>query len=46
MTVNVVLGLSLQYLWGMINTLQFVIFMDKWKVNWPPNATVALSTIR
>jgi hypothetical protein len=25
---NIVLGVSLKYLWGMVNTLQFVIFMD------------------
>jgi len=30
----------------MVNTLQFVIFMDNWKVNWPPNASVAIKSIR
>jgi hypothetical protein len=25
---NIVMGVSLKYLWGMVNTLQFVIFMD------------------
>lgn len=25
---NILLGVSLKYLWGMVNTLQFVIFMD------------------
>lgn len=36
--INLLLGLSLKYLWGMINTLQYIIFMDEWTVNWPPNA--------
>ena len=43
---NIVLGLSLKYLWGMVNSLQFVIFMDQWKVNWPPNASLAIKTVR
>ena len=30
----------------MVNTLQFVIFMDKWQVNWPPNASKALAMLR
>jgi len=46
MPLNILLGLSLKYLWGMVNTLQFVIFMDEWKVNWPPNASKALKMIR
>ena len=43
---NLLLGVSLKYLWGMVNALQFVVFMDQWKVNWPPNAHVAIKTIR
>ena len=26
--INILLGLSLKYLWGMVNTLQVIIFMD------------------
>ena len=44
--VNVVLGLSLKYLWGMVNVLQFIIYMKKWKVNWPPNASLAVNTLK
>jgi flagellar hook-basal body complex protein FliE len=44
--INIVLGLSLKYLGGMVNSLQFVIFMDQWKVNWPPNASMAIKTVR
>ena len=29
---NIVLGSSLKLLWGMINTLQFVVFFTEWKV--------------
>jgi len=46
MPINMLLSLSLKYLWGMVNTLQFVIYMDEWKVNWPPNASKAIKTIR
>lgn len=46
MPANIFLGLSLKYLWGMVNTLQFVIFMDEWQVNWPPNASKALAMVR
>lgn len=46
MPINILLGLSLKTLWGMVNTLQFVIFMDDWDVNWPPNASFALRSVR
>lgn len=46
MPLNLVLGVSLKFLWGMVNSLQFIVFMDQWKVNWPPNALVAIKTIR
>ncbi len=28
LTVNILLGFSLKYLWGMVNILQFVIYMN------------------
>ena len=40
------LGLSLKYLWGMVNVLQFIIYMQQWKVNWPANANLAVKTLR
>ena len=43
---NIFLGLSLKYLWGMVNSLQFIIFMNQWKVNWPPNASLTIKTLR
>jgi len=43
---NVVMGASLQYLWDMVNTLQFVIFMTEWRVNWPANVTITIKTLR
>lgn len=30
----------------MVNSLQFVIFMDEWKVNLPPNASTTIKTVR
>ena len=29
--VNVLLSYSLKFLWGMINTFQFVVFFSEWK---------------
>jgi hypothetical protein len=46
LALNVVLGLSLKYLWGMINVLQFIIYMNEWKINWPANANLAIKTLR
>ena len=43
---NIVLGSSLKLLWGMINTLQFVVFFTDWLVIIPPNAILAINTIR
>ena len=43
--VNIVLGASLKYLWGMVNSLQFVVYMKEWKVNWPPNAKLIVETL-
>ena len=43
---NIILGSSLKLLWGMINTLQFVIFFTEWQVRMPTNATMALETFR
>ena len=43
--VNIILGASLKYLWGMVNSLQFVVYMKEWKVNWPPNAKLIVETL-
>ena len=43
--INLALGVSLKYLWGMVNSLQFVVYMKEWKVNWPPNAKLVVATI-
>lgn len=45
MPVNIVLGASLKFLWGMVNSLQFVVYMKDWKVNWPPNAKLVVKTL-
>ena len=44
--VNILLGTSLKFLWGMINTLQFIVFFTEWKVRIPANATIAILTFR
>ena len=43
---NIILGSSLKLLWGMINTLQFVVFFSDWRVLIPPNALIAIETFR
>jgi len=43
--INIALGASLKYLWGMVNSLQFVVYMKDWKVNWPPNAKLIVTTL-
>ena len=43
---NIILGSSLKLLWGMINTLQFVVFFTDWQVLIPPNAQLAIKTFR
>ena len=44
--VNILLGSSLKLLWGMINTLQFVVFFTEWNIVIPPNAIMAIETFR
>lgn len=44
--INILLGSSLKLLWGMINTLQFVVFFTEWEVIIPPNAIMAIETFR
>ena len=43
---NIILGSSLKLLWGMINTLQFVVFFTDWRILIPPNALIAIETFR
>jgi hypothetical protein len=46
LALNIFLGLSLKYLWGMVNILQFIIYMHEWRLNWPANASLAIKTLR
>ena len=43
---NIVLGSSLKLLWGLINTLQFIVFFTEWEVQMPANAVMAVETFR
>ena len=40
---NIVLSYGLKYLWNMVNLLQFLVFIEKWKFNLPYNAKAVLS---
>ena len=44
--VNIILGSSLKLLWGMVNTLQFVVFFTDLNVLIPANAIIALEFFR
>ena len=45
--VNVFLGASLKYLWGMVNTMQFVVFFPEWQnLQTPANANYAIKFFR
>ena len=44
--INIFLGASLKLLWGMINTLQFIVFFTEWNVQIPANASIAIETFR
>ena len=35
---NLALAYGLKYMWGLANMLQFIIFMDSWKINVDPFA--------
>ena len=43
---NIVLSYGLKYLWNMVNLLQFLVFIEKWKFNLPYNAKAVLSYLR
>ena len=44
--VNILLGSSLKLLWGMINTLQFVVFFTEWEVQIPVVAEEVIKEFR
>ena len=43
---QVLLNMSLKMLWGLINTLQFVVFFSEWQIQLPNNATIAIKQMR
>ena len=43
---QVLLNMSLKMLWGLINTLQFVVFFSDWQIQLPNNAVIAIKQMR
>ena len=43
---NIILGLSLKALWGMINTLQFVVFFTDWNARMPVATEMVIQNFR
>lgn len=46
LVLNVVMSYGLKYLWNMLNLLQFLVFIQKWKFNLPYNAESFLKYIK
>jgi hypothetical protein len=46
LVVNILVSFGLKYVWGMVNLLQFLVFIPMWKLNFPYNALAALNYIK
>ena len=46
LVLNFFLASGLKYLWGLMNTLQFLVFITKWKLDFPVNALNVLEYIK
>ena len=44
--VSFAMAYALKYLWNMVNLFQFLVFVEKWQLNYPPNAKVFLQNIK
>ena len=44
--VSFAMAYALKYLWNMVNLFQFLVFIEKWQLNYPPNAQAFLQNIK
>jgi hypothetical protein len=43
---NIVLAFSLKFLWGFVNMLQFLVFMQLWQIELPENARIVIKFLK
>ena len=46
LALNIIFALSLKFLWGFVNMLQFLVFMQLWDIDLPPNAQAVLKFLK
>ena len=44
--INVFLAFSLRFVWNLVNLLQFLVFMQLWKINMPSHTYTVLKFIK
>jgi len=44
--INVLLAVAIKYMWGLMDTFQFIIFTPYWKVQLPANAGSVIKTLK
>jgi len=42
---NIAMGMSLKYMWNLMNTIQFLIYLPMWRLNIPDNALTVLNSL-
>ena len=43
---NIFLSFGLKYLWNLVNILQFMVYIPRWKLNFPSNAVGVLNFLK
>ena len=43
---NIFLSFGLKFLWNLVNTLQFMCYIPRWKLNFPSNALGVLNYLK
>jgi hypothetical protein len=46
LVLNIVFAFSLKFLWGFVNMLQFLVFMQLWQIELPQNAKVVMKFLK
>ena len=45
-TINLLMGAAIKFCWGLVNTLQFLVFTPYWQLGLPANAHMVLKTLK
>ncbi len=46
LALNIVFAFSLKFLWGFVNLLQFLVFMQLWAIDLPDNALTVMKFLK